>query len=228
MQRLPILLTTFLLMGCFENEKNCNDPGVQPGILASKVNTTPDYYSTCEELADEMVTDTILRQQTIDEYYDNLCTADAVPVLAMPEVSPDNNITNLQVEGVDEADVVKVSDQYIFYGRPYEIIVVDRRQLTQVMSIPTKTRPQLLVDNEKLIVVQTLGALIADIHATDMSIAPTDSQEKTNITIYDVSSKIQELRSIDVKGLLSQIRLSEEGHLSLVTTQNSWHWDTNV
>lgn len=46
-----------------------------------------------------------------------------------------NGQTNLQELGVDEADVVKVTDQQIFVRRTHDIVVVDRTNQTQIGTI---------------------------------------------------------------------------------------------
>jgi len=122
--------------------------------------------------------------------------------------SVDYSGTNLQVEGVDEADIVKTDGTYIYYVKDNEIKVVlaypasSMKVLSTIYFDDDKFIPrELYVDGNRLTVVGGVyGGLYNDMLLPE--IYPYIMEQTTYAYIYDISNRasIKMIRKIEVSG----------------------------
>ncbi len=127
--------------------------------------------------------------------------------------SDDFSTTNVQVEGVDEADIVKTDGEYIYVVKGSTVRVVDAKPAREMYEMDAVTfgddgfRPQdMYVDGNRLIVIGTAYSpriypyeFIADYDVTDVYFGGKD---QTILYVFDISDKanIEEIRSVAFDG----------------------------
>lgn len=117
--------------------------------------------------------------------------------------------TNTQVENVDEADIVKVCDNYIYYVSQKKIVIIDAQKgenstkIAEINYDEEKFMPkEIYVNNNKLIVIggESDSMMYKTIEREYIDVLRTDN--KTQLIIYDVSNKTtpKEIRKIEIDG----------------------------
>lgn len=127
--------------------------------------------------------------------------------------------TNVQVENVDEADIVKVDDKYIYYVSEKNIVIVDAQnpenseKIAEISYKDQKFSPREIYINDKKLIV--IGSEYNDIVRTE-NIQITEEKQsnvqdktinnemrnKTGVIIYDLTeiTKPTEIRRVMVEG----------------------------
>ena len=115
--------------------------------------------------------------------------------------------TNTQVENVDEADIVKVDKDYIYYVSEKRIIIVNAKNAEESAKVgeinyqDEITPQEIYVSDEKLVVIgrqyQTATAVCGIYDRINVI-----SESKTFLIIYDISNPSQpkEIRKVEVEG----------------------------
>lgn len=145
----------------FKDAENNDDPP-PVGLPLPEINTSPKNFGSCAEVQDWAQTK--LRQQSeVETVYRTWRTSHQLPLpVAEPMMdeaegssTDDTGITNLQEEGVDESDHIKVSEKAIFVVHSGSLSVVSRetRSLIQNIAVGDLTRSRLLIYENKLVVV---------------------------------------------------------------------------
>lgn len=114
--------------------------------------------------------------------------------------------TNVQVAGVDEADIVKTDGKYIYYaGNSNKVIIVEAQNLNKVAEIQigeeTKynSLQEIYLSNNKLVVLSQSGATVYGKICYDMAVCVSST---TQIYVYNIEDKqnIIKERSIEISG----------------------------
>ena len=117
--------------------------------------------------------------------------------------------TNIQVEGVDEADIVKTDGEYIYFAKGFEVIIVRAYPVSdaEVVSRINMSRQvqDLYIDEDRLIV---FTAQIPDYYFYEYY-EEIDHQFRSILTIYDISDRAspEEVREINMDGSYLNSRL---------------------
>lgn len=154
-------------------------------------------FSSCNELKLYLKENQISGQRGYNEMID------AVPMAAVAEAAADSgslgaskstdySSTNVQVQGVDEADLVKTDGKYVYLISRNDLIIVDgypAKNAEILSKTDTKIYPsELFINNDKLVVFGSNGRSAWDHYAT-------------TIQIYDISDRskpeLQESFSLD-------------------------------
>lgn len=123
--------------------------------------------------------------------------------------------TNTQVKNVDEADIVKVDDRYIYYVSERKIVIIDAQspdtseKIAEINYKETNFEPrEIYVKDKKLIVIG--NEVIENVAITDIA-TTTDFKPKSGIIIYDISNikEPQEVRRVMVEGNYISSRMIE-------------------
>lgn len=131
--------------------------------------------------------------------------------------------TNIQVENVDEADIVKTDGKYIYYVVGKKIIIADitkKEELLQIAKIDFSsekyTPSELYINKNKLIILGNENAYSYD---TGITVKETTNsvykkgiyKQKTVAKIYDLSSikEPKEERTIEIEGNYVSSRMIE-------------------
>jgi len=133
--------------------------------------------------------------------------------------SADYSTTNIQVEGVDEADIVKTDGQYIYQVNKKRIIVAkaypaDQMKIAAVLEFPQEAfnPEELYVDEKYLIVIGSahhyMPVVYDSVDSEKMEMKRFAAQYQPNVLsttkaiIYDISDKsnIKNVREVEIEG----------------------------
>ena len=137
--------------------------------------------------------------------------------------------TNVQVQNVDEADIVKVDSKYIYYVSGKKVVIIDAEKpetsekIVEINFENEKFYPrEIYVNNQKLIIVgneynDTVKTEFAEIDSAtnDMSIKEdiinVNDDSKSGVIIYDISNvkEPKETRRVMVDGMYLSSRKIE-------------------
>ena len=172
------------------------------------------------------------KMQSQKEYYDfksiNETAGEAIEDMAPSSASSEgstNNYsrTNIQVENVDEADIVKTDGKYIYYITKNKVYIIDAKSLKNVseLSILDKQKAfypdELFINGDKLIVIGNLyenRQIDIDYEEDEVyyNYSRTASNNGTTAIIYDLSNiekpKIE--REIMVDGSYKTSRMIDD------------------
>jgi inhibitor of cysteine peptidase len=122
--------------------------------------------------------------------------------------STDYSGTNIQVEGVDEADVVKTDGEYIYYVQGTQIIII-KAYPTEEASIVTRIKSKnhitdIYVSNNRLVAFTSNEYYYYDYFKEDDHRGP-----QTTLTVYDISDKEnpEKIRELGMDGYYFNSRL---------------------
>ena len=141
-------------------------------------------------------------------------------VNSTPRESNDYSKTNNQVEGVDEADIVKTDGEYIYYVTEEKVVIVNATEPTnmkitsEIKYEKEQTQPkEIFVNGNKLIIVEQkyeYNDQINENSVMDDMIYPSD--EYTNIKVYNIEDKNKPVmeREIQIEGSYLSSRMVGE------------------
>lgn len=127
----------------------------------------------------------------------------------------DHSQTNVQVDGVDEADIVKVHGEYIFQARGDQVSIlraypVDSMALKETIRLETQglTAGELYVDDQFLVVVAWSGGYYSrigfdsNVVSSQRFVEPWYGEQTTVVLVYDISDmdEIHLVRRLELEG----------------------------
>ena len=141
-------------------------------------------------------------------------------VNSTPRENNDYSKTNNQVEGVDEADIVKTDGEYIYYVTEEKVVIINATEPTnmkitsEIKYEKEQTQPkEIFVNGNKLIIVEQkyeYNDQINENSVMDDMIYPSD--EYTNIKVYNIEDKNKPVmeREIQIEGSYLSSRMVGE------------------
>lgn len=143
---------------------------------------------------------------------------------------PDYSQTNIQVEGVDEADIVKSDGKYLYVVSRNNLHIIEATPASEAKIISTvsfKDYPQELyisADRTRLVVYGSENR----VYAYDTSLRmmpPYYGSQQTFLKVYDITDKAQpkEVRSLSYEGYASQSRMVGD-HVYFITSKSEYNW----
>ena len=161
-----------------------------------------ENYNSVGELNGEVMMDTVKSEATSSEQKESYST------------------TNVQVENVDEADIVKTDGKYIYYVSNGKIYIVKANDLTIASKIEIKSENErfypieIYINQNKLIVLgnsynyekETTSNKIGDIFE---DVARVNTNNMAKAIVYDISNKedIKQTRIVALDGNYTQSRM---------------------
>lgn len=152
------------------------------------------------------------------------------------ESSPNYSNTNVQVEGVDEADIVKTDGEYIYQVSNGKVLIykaypADDMALAGTISYTDGqfTPIELYIYQDKLVVIGSTtfnsSPLVSEPAQKVRSIYPIYQETATKAFIYDVSDKSKpvNIREVSLAGNYVSSRLIADD-LYVVSNQNIYNW----
>lgn len=144
---------------------------------------------------------------SIYDYYtlDGIIGIEKVDKAIIPE-APDYSTTNIQVSGVDEADIVKNDGKYIYTVSGNKIVILDAypAEDAKILSeIPFKGSPQeIFINRDKLIVFGDEYDYFPLVGVSMPEILPRHYSSRTFVNVYDVSDRSNPVleRNVSVEG----------------------------
>jgi len=172
-----------------ENIENNPEP-----ISLQTVNTFENFYNIIKNSNIQLI-------NTNGSYSDALVTEEAGATLKYS-----SSKTNNQVENVDEGDIVKVNDNYIYYKTNKKLVIIDAKEASQSQKVgeinfeEEEFYPeQIYVNNNKLIIIARIYfSAIGNITYHDVIL----SEDTTFLLVYDISNKAEpkQIRKIEIEG----------------------------
>lgn len=137
-----------------------------------------------------------------------------------------NSKTNTQVNNVDEADIVKVDGNYIYYVSNKKLVIIDAHtpeaseKISEINYKDTNFNPrEVYVKGQKIIVIgneydnscKTEAISTEDVTATDIE-RVQESKPKSGMRIYDISNikEPKETRRVMIEGNYISSRMIED------------------
>jgi inhibitor of cysteine peptidase len=156
----------------------------------------------------------------------------AAPMAAEKQKSsePAYSTTNVQVEGVDEADVVKTDGTYIYQVNKEKVVITQSVPANDMKVVSTLAFPdqslhpiELYVDDKQLIVIGATynsNPAIMGNNAKSMPIRP-NGRQTVKAVIYDIKDKsnLKKLREVELEG--NYVSSRKIGN-SLYVIANQW------
>jgi uncharacterized secreted protein with C-terminal beta-propeller domain len=146
--------------------------------------------------------------------------------------TPDHSKTNIQEEGVDEADIIKNDGSHIFLLKENEIHILQAYPIETLKKVTTislegntRTR-EMFLNNNTLTVISTLWRRdIYEYHDEDQgrSLYPPKDKNGTMVTIFDISNRKnpRKIREVHFEGnYISSRRIDEYVYIA---TEKSWY-----
>jgi uncharacterized secreted protein with C-terminal beta-propeller domain len=128
------------------------------------------------------------------------------------DVAADYSKTNIQVEGVDEADFVKNDGKYIYVISQDKLVIVDAfpasgAKILSAISIEGAPR-DILINGDRLIIFSDNTGRVYSIPEYDYMPRPVDTM-KTDVLVYDISDrkKPAQIANFSVNGNYFQSRM---------------------
>jgi uncharacterized secreted protein with C-terminal beta-propeller domain len=132
--------------------------------------------------------------------------------------------TNVQVAGVDEADVVKTDGDYVYIVKDDTVIIVqaypaEEARIVHRINIGQQVN-QIYVSGDKLVVFSYLPQ---DTFYEDIVKGIQPEKDKTRVTVYDIGDRTSptEERNIVIDGYYYNSRLIGE-YMYFIITNNAW------
>ncbi len=204
------------------------EPGLKmefniPDIVPEKlpvIGTVENLERLLEESTDDIIYyDGLIRGKAPMDFATNTTAMESVKAEApkmnkqkADEASPDYSATNVQVQGVDEADIVKTDGEYLYQVNNDKIVIAKIYPSNEMKLIKTlrleedKLYPiELYVDKERLIVIGSSSNDIPIYRPMAKSIAiypPRYNYGTVKLIEYDIKNKsnIKKSREIELEG----------------------------
>ncbi len=131
------------------------------------------------------------------------------------KTATDYSATNIQVEGVDEADIVKNDGKYIYVVSGSKVVIVDAYPAEDMEVLSeielNKSVRNIFINDDKLVIF-TSGYSVTPYEATCSSVSCGGSRYKSSVHIYDVSDRDdpEEETVIETDGTYLQSRMIDD------------------
>jgi inhibitor of cysteine peptidase len=138
--------------------------------------------------------------------------------------------TNIQVEGVDEADIVKTDGQFIYFAKGTEVIIVQAYPVSEakVVSRINMSNPvqDIYISSDRLIVFTSQFPEPMYFYEFDR---PNEVEYRSILTIYDIAdrSNPEEVREINMDGTYFNSRLIDN-YLYFIIRNSAYIYEDDV
>lgn len=145
----------------------------------------------------------------------------------------DYSKTNVQVENVDEADIVKTDGNYIYYITQQTVYIIEAENLKIISSLKLKndkesfSPSELYINNDKLIVIGNYYTYEQnDNNSRSDYIASITSKTMAEAIVYDIKNKEnpEEVRKVRLDGNYRDSRMIGE-NVYLISSKNAYYYD---
>src|SRR3989338_7540861 len=149
------------------------------------------------------------------------------------QAGSDYSTTNVQVAGVDEADIIKTDGKYIYAvsGKSIFITEVYPADSAKIISkIELKSTPQnLYLNGDSLVVLGQDDAIYAKMQGEMKRIVPSRSSQYAFLKVFDISDKKnpKQVRDLDFEGSINNSRMIGD-YVYAVTTTYSYGGDVPI
>ena len=217
---------------------------VQPQI--AKVENDLARFENIEQIKE------VLKENSESNYYTNkgglidFATAEGTVSTASAEKNSadtrsetmDYSKTNTQVDGVDEADIVKTDGKYIYYVTRGKVYVIDAQDLKTQSIIETDeknyrfTPTEIYINKDKLIAIgNSYETLKTEAEETEKDVyynyIRSNGRTMAKAVVYDISNKNQpkEIREVAIDGYYNNSRMIGDS-IYFISNKGMYYYDT--
>ena len=209
------------LLGKAPSKNQCSEEPPTPQVPLPQTQHSISTFNSCQELEDHLaqIVSTYNREsQRISTYWENQQDCSPVniqPVNAIIEDSTQQP-TNTQELSVDEADIVKVSENFIFAVKTERLEVLNKKDLSlnESLSLKNISSPQLYIHNNH----------IAVFGHTSQATNSYSYKPYTTVKIYEISSPLILKNTFQLRGSLLSSRLKKNGLLTFISSDSLNPW----
>lgn len=214
----------FAMSGCDEDSaSHPTPPRPRVTMPLPKLELKRQFYASCAEMQKEREEQKSQIQAEKAKYLQWLQavqgSTEGIPLMGSSPNAPQSqaSVTNIQEQGIDEADYVKASEDYYFHATSAALQIIDKQSLQVVQSIDLKPnqdftylRATLLNQDNKLVLFQSF-------------LNPKDYSFETKISVYSKSQfPAWSLdRQLNLPGNLVSARL-KDGQVFALSSQRSF------
>ena len=154
---------------------------------------------------------------------------------SLSDLRGDYSTTNVQVENVDEADIIKTDGEYIYYvsNNMVHIIKADTLEVVNEINIEREDErfsiSEIYLNNNKLVLIGTsrlnLDPIVVN-EKTNSTIARVNNVSSAKAIVYDIENKSepQNIREVALEGRYINSRMIG-GNLYLISRKNAFYYD---
>ena len=143
----------------------------------------------------------------------------------------DYSTTNIQVEGVDEADIVKTDGEYIYVISENDVVIArgypadEARVLSRIKT--NNEAEEMFVNGDRLVLFETASSSV--LYETAYYYSSYYYCEKTLIKVYDISARTNPIliQNISVNGSYFDSRMIED-YVYVIVSQPLRYIDSNI
>jgi len=244
MKKIILALILIAMVGCtvtqVPNEPNQptgpnqpNEPSTPDGV--QKFATTQDLIDYLDEAGTSQSYNYAVRGMAMEEMAMDSAAPSAMPTAAggaQSKVATEYSQTNVQVEGVDEADIVKNDGKYIYILNQDQMVIVDAYPAENaeiVWEDDIEGRPQnLFVNNDRMVVFTVTDDQSLMIQPFDFMPRPRYTQN-TKVLVYDISDRSdpEVVHEYDLTGSYFQSRMIGD-YVYFVVTDSVYYYNHYV
>ena len=250
-----IVISSFILSKNFIKDENGNVVQVGKTTSSDKISlnkvdnfenfykivkeNTKEDYNRVYEIEDAMTSDAVKSNSASNgkANFQDVTTAQSETNNNSTRASDDYSKTNIQVENVDEADIVKTNGKYIFYVVSNKIVIVDIQDKTKMNKVAEISfenddfKPkELFIYKDKIIAIGNENGYSTSkniIRETLNSIYKKGIyRQNTTAIVYDISniSRPEEVRRVKIEGNYVSSRLID-GNIYFVANKTIRNYD---
>ncbi len=212
-----IFSSLILLTGCSIQENPISENGKveETKIKLKMLGSFENFYNIIKENYGSVNGEESDRGGVLEQLED---TKDSVT----NSIEQNSSETNTQVDNVDEADIVKVADNYIYYIAENKVVIIkaenpeSAEKVAEIDYSNETFRPiEMFVNKNHLVVIGSMSeeiTVINSIEDTDTKDYAMTPEYKCGMILYDVSDKQspKETRRIEIEGGYLSSRMIED------------------
>ncbi len=181
-------------------------------------------FDSVEQIAETETADVALKSETVNSLSDKRA---------------DYSTTNVQVENVDEADIIKTDGEYIYYVSNNKVYIIKADNLEIISEIEVKREDErfniseIYLNKNKLVLIGSSFINLEPIvvnseeEKTNSLIARVDYTSSVKAIVYDIENKNEpkNIREVALEGRYIDSRMIGE-NLYLISRKNAYYYDT--
>ena len=200
----------------------------EPQTIAKEEKNDLPRFKSVEQLKEVLKENADTRRYFYDTEISATNSLDSVKESAKQEQTEDYSKTNTQVEGVDEADIVKTDGNYIYYVSNSKIYIVRAEDLKTISTIKIDKEKErfypeeIFINENKIIILGTYNQYEENTTKERGKISADyiriSSKSMAKAIVYDISNKEKpaQVREVGIDGHYAESRMIDENELAIM------------
>lgn len=219
-----------------KKEKQKINKSQKPQTIAKEEKNDLPRFKSVEQLKEVLKENADTRRYFYDTEISATNSLDSVKESAKQEQTEDYSKTNTQVEGVDEADIVKTDGNYIYYVSNSKIYIVRAEDLKTISTIKIdKEKEQfypeeIFIYENKIIILGTYNEYEENTTKETGKISADyiriNSKSMAKAIVYDITNKEKPIqaREVGIDGHYTESRMIDE-NVYFISTKGISYYD---